>query len=168
MGLDKNLLICKKCKALCCKMGGTDFTEKEMVKIKKAGNSIKFRKVGKNHYEFKTDKNGACLYLKNNACTIYKERPNSCKSWPVEYPYIEKNKKRFTLVLCPLTSNLSKKEIQNLKEIASKIPIGLGEESIKGKNLPNEDMVPCIRRLPKKTRDLCIKRYNKFKTIELI
>ena len=167
MDQEKLLNICRKCKATCCKLGGTDFTKKEMQRIVNAGHKIKFKKINENHYEFKTNKKAECLYLKNDACTIYNERPSACRCWPVEYPDFEGKKKRFTLVYCPLTPYLSKEYIQQLKKIANKIPRKLGEDEKGIKDKKYEEMAPCIRRLPTKKRERVIKKYNKFKLKEL-
>ena len=141
------LLVCRKCKAKCCKIGGSDFTESEMRTVLKAGHKNFFDKVEKNHYELKS-KMGRCSYLtKELSCGIHKVRPLMCRCWPV-YPEYKKNKKQYVVIQCPLTPYLSKKNLEIMKKQASKLP----------RNLSGDIKT----NLPKKDLDLIIKRFNKF------
>ncbi len=115
MKLDNIKGICKKCKGTCCKLGGAEFTKKEMKKVISAGFVDNFRKINNNHYETKT-KNGICAYLdKNSLCSIQKLKPKMCYAWPVHLGF-RKNKKIFYLMSCPLTPYLSEKEIKIMKK----------------------------------------------------
>jgi Fe-S-cluster containining protein len=149
-------------------MGGADFTEKEMKRIVDAGHPIKFKKIRKNHYELETDGKGVCAYLKDSMCTIHNERPNVCRAFPVDYPYLKENKKTgYDMHLCPLGKILTEEDIRLLKNDADKIGkefcTGCPEDDI----LPDPDMASNIRRLPDEERKLCIERCNKFKTKEV-
>lgn len=156
MNPKKILKICIKCKSSCCKLGGADFTKKEMQRIVKSGAKIKFNKVSDNHYEFKTNGKGICAYLlKSGACEIHKVRPNSCSCWPVEYPEFKNGKKIFFLAECPLTKHLSKKDVLKLNRQAGKITEKISDECL------------TKTRLPKKEITLILKRYNKFKLKEI-
>ena len=107
--------ICQKCKGTCCKLGGAEFTLKEMQRVLKAGYPNKFRKINANHYETIT-KNGVCSYLKKDySCLIQNLKPRMCWAWPVHLDYI-KNKKRYYLMKCPLTPYLSEKDIKLMKK----------------------------------------------------
>ena len=153
----KILKICLKCKSSCCKLGGADFTKKEMQKIVKSGTPVKLRKVSDNHYEFKTNGKGVCAYLdKNGACEIYKVRPSGCSCWPIEYPdYDKKGKPIFYISDCLLVKHLSKKEIEKLKKIAANVTKEISEGCVKNSNISKKEMA------------LCLKRYNKFKMKEI-
>jgi Fe-S-cluster containining protein len=124
MKLDDIKRACKKCNASCCRLGGSEFSEREMKKALKINPEYKnlFIKVGDDHYEAKT-KNGNCLFLdKNNSCIIHNAKPLLCKCWPI-YVDIKKNKKEYFLVACPLTKYLTKKQIQSMEKQAQKVSI---------------------------------------------
>ena len=107
--------VCGKCKASCCKMGGPDFTKKEMQRVLRAGFKDCFSKIDNNHYELKS-KNGKCPYLsKDYSCLIHNVRPLMCKCWPI-FPDIKNKKREYFLIQCPVTSYLSKKEILTMKK----------------------------------------------------
>ena len=107
--------ICKKCKGTCCKLGGAEFTKKEMQKVIAAGYPDYFRKINNNHYETLT-KNGVCAYLKKDSlCSIQKLKPKMCYAWPVHLDF-KGNKKINYLMICPLTPYLSEKEIKIMKK----------------------------------------------------
>jgi Fe-S-cluster containining protein len=138
--------ICIKCKAVCCKLGGAEFTKKEMQRVLKAGYSDYFRKVGRNHYETKTRK-GVCAYLKNNVCSIQGLKPKMCWAWPVDLDF-NKHHKIFNLIECPLTQHLSKKEIIKMK---------------KQMRFYNQDFIDCDNtKMSKKEVGLVMKKYYKF------
>lgn len=133
------LKICQRCKAKCCKIGGPDFTKKEMKLILKAGFKDCFRKINKNHYELKSKK-GVCPYLaKDNSCSIHRLRPEMCKCWPVYIKY-KGNKKEYFIAQCPLTPYLSKKEIEKMKKQASKINRKILETTFLDTKLPKSDL----------------------------
>lgn len=147
MKLENIKRVCLKCKASCCKMGGPDFTKKEMQKVLKAGFKNCFSKIDDDWYELKS-KNGRCPYLKNYLCSIHDVRPLMCKCWPVYLKF--KNKKReYILIQCPLTPYLSKKQILEMKKQASKLPKRFVEE--------------VKTNLPKKDFELIMRRFKKFK-----
>ena len=132
--------ICIKCGAKCCFLGGPSFTKKEREKILKAGFKDIFIFSGK-YYDLKA-KNDKCPFLKNKLCLIHSIKPIVCKIWPV-YPIFKENKRKFIILCCPLSKDLSKKEIKMLKKLAEKIPKGLAVYSI-------SDLSPkTIRRLNK-------------------
>jgi len=117
---NKFLEICKKCEAKCCKMGGPNFTEKEMRSVLKEGYKNYFYKVRKGIYELKSKK-AICPYLKkDNSCKIHKIKPLLCLCWPV-FPKFKGKNKSYIIIDCPMTKILSKKEIKNCKKEASKV-----------------------------------------------
>jgi Fe-S-cluster containining protein len=140
--------ICKKCKAKCCKLGGAEFTKKEMTRVLAAGFKDYFRKINNNHYETKT-KNGVCAYLdKNNLCTIQNLKPKMCFAWPVNLGF-KKNKKIYYLMSCPLTPYLSSKEIKIMKKQISGY---------------TQDLIDCNdTQMSDKEVEKVMKRYYKFK-----
>jgi len=154
MKLENIKHVCKKCRGSCCKLGGADFTKKEMQKVLKAGFKNYFLKVGNYGYELKS-KNGRCPYLsKNYSCSIHKVRPLMCRCWPV-YAEYKNNKRKYIIIQCPLTPYLSKKQISEMKKQASK----LSRKFIEWKDVHTN--------LPKKDFNLMIKRYNRFRKNEL-
>ena len=150
MKADKFLRVCRKCKASCCRMGGPNFTEKEMKKVLKAGHKNYFFEVRNKIYELKSKK-GICPYLKkDNSCEIQKLKPLLCLSWPV-FPSFRGKKGEYTLMECPLTKYLSKEDIDKCKKEASKISKQALEVALDYSTLPKSD-VGLIKR-----------RFNKFK-----
>ncbi|MDO8622662.1 MAG: YkgJ family cysteine cluster protein [archaeon] len=152
---DKFLLVCRKCKAACCKMGGATFTGKEMKKVLKKGYKNYFFKVKEGIYELKSKK-GRCPYLKkDNSCEIHKIKPILCLCYPV-FQNFDKQKNGYIIIECPMAKILSKKEIEKCKKEVSKIPIKFLEMAINLKTIKN-----------KKDRKLIKKRFKKFKIKEL-
>ncbi len=144
------LRVCRKCKATCCKMGGADFTKKEMGRVIGAGYKNFFRKIDEDSYELKSKK-GICPYLaKDNSCSIHNVRPAMCKCWPV-YARYKRNKREFLLIRCPLVGCLSKKDISRMRKEAAKIPRGMLETTFTSSHLPKSDL------------KLIEKRFNNFR-----
>lgn len=154
MKAEKFLNVCQKCKATCCKMGGPDFSEKEMRRVLNSGFKNYFVKINKNHYELKCKK-GICPYLKKYySCKIHKIKPLMCICWPICVD-IKNEKSVFSLAICPLTKLLSKSEIEKCKKEAMKIPKLTLKESFTSSKLPKSDL------------KLIKLRFNKFKKIKL-
>ncbi len=151
---DPFLKICQKCKAACCKMGGSDLTEKEARRIIKANHPILFRRIDKNHYEMKS-KGGVCPYLnKDHSCQIEDTKPLMCRSWPVD-PEYEGKKAEFLLMQCPLTQFLTSKQVKEMKKHAGKIRPHIINAAFSESKLSKSDI------------DLIYKRYQKFKGSKL-
>ena len=150
---NKFLAVCKKCRARCCKMGGPNFTEKEMKRVLKNGHKNYFFKVRKGIYELRS-KDAICDYLKkDNSCEIEECKPAICLAWPV-LPEFKGKKKHFIIINCPLTKTLSKKEINACKKDANRL----------SKNLMAAAMD--FSTVSKATGKLIEQRYRKFKLIE--
>ncbi|MFH0712054.1 MAG: YkgJ family cysteine cluster protein [archaeon] len=137
MKANKFLEICKKCGALCCRVGGSTYTEEEKNRVLKAGYEDYFVEVETGFYETKC-KNGRCPYLKeNNSCEIQEVKPIVCVSYPI-FPNF-KGKEGYTLIECPLAKIMSKKEISKCKRDADKVSkklmdVVLNYETIKNEN----------------------------------
>jgi len=117
---NKFLAVCKKCGARCCKMGGPNFTEKEMKRVLKNGHKNFFFKVRKGIYELES-KNAICDYLNEDySCEIENCKPAICLAWPV-LPKFEGKKKHFIVINCPLTKTLSKKQITACRKDANRV-----------------------------------------------
>lgn len=144
--------VCLSCKNNCCKLGGAEFTKKDVQRVLNAGYPNHFRIINENHYETMT-KNGACAYMgKDNLCTIQKIKPKMCWAWPV-YSDFKKDKKVFYLMNCPLAKHLSKKDIAKMKKQVSgytKEFIFCSETQMSSNEVKN-----------------VMKRFNKFKKIKL-
>ena len=143
---------CQKCKAACCKLGGPDFSKKEMKQTLKAGFPNHFVKISKNHYELRCKK-GVCPYLnKDYSCKIHKVKPLMCLCWPIGVD-LEKNKKTLYLFKCPITKLLSKEAIKEFKKEAAKLPNEMLREAwCEGKT-----------KLSKAELKRIMKRFHKFK-----
>jgi Fe-S-cluster containining protein len=147
---DPFLKICQKCKAACCKMGGSDLTEREARRIMKASNPIFFRRIDKNHYEMKS-KGGVCPYLnKDHSCQIEDTKPLMCRSWPVDPDYKCKELV-YEIIQCPLTRLLSPGQIKKMKKQAAKIQPHIINSSFSKSKLSKSDI------------DLIYARYQKFR-----
>ena len=152
---DKFLNICQKCKATCCKIGGPNFTEKEMKSVLKAGHKNYFFEVRPRIYELKT-KRGICPYLKkDNSCEIHKIKPILCLCHPI-FPNFDKKKKDYVIIECPMAKILTKKEIEKCKKDADKISKKLLDTALDWRTIKN-----------KADRKLIKKRFKKFKVKEL-
>jgi len=140
--------VCKNCKTSCCKLGGAEFTKKEMQRVLKSGYPNYFIKINDNHYETKT-KRGACAYLnKDNSCKIQKIKPKMCWAWPVNLGFSGK-KKIYYLMQCPLTPYLKEEDIKKMKKQMSDY---------------TKEFIYCSNtKMPDSEVDLVIKRYHKFK-----
>jgi Fe-S-cluster containining protein len=148
------LKICQECGAKCCKLGGADFSEKEMEIVLENGEENLFVKNGENCFEIKTD-NLRCPYLKDDeSCKIHGLRPQECQSWPI-YPEFDGKKVVYHLVDCKLTSKLTKKEINELLKIAKEIP----KEVLEG--------IHHDSKLPKSLIKEIDNSFNKFKMEEI-
>jgi len=142
--------VCQECKAACCKICGSDFTESEMKKVLRSGSSNFFTKVNKSHYESKT-KDTVCPYLtEENLCSVHKSRPLMCKCWPI-YPECKNNRegRKYFLIECALTPLLSKKDIHVMKRQASSIAKELLISSSKNSKLPRSELRPGWKKFSK-------------------
>jgi Fe-S-cluster containining protein len=112
------LNVCQKCKASCCKLGGTNLTKKEVDRILDKGHKNHFIVVKEGVYELKSKKNGVCPYLKEDfSCKIHDVKPLICTCWPIFPEYDEKRKKiNHELINCPLTKKMKKEEIFKCKK----------------------------------------------------
>jgi Fe-S-cluster containining protein len=90
---------CTRC-ALCC--GDTEARPRHILMLKKDAQSISkttsrpiehFARTTVGHepyvYEMKKTKDGKCLFLKKDTCTIYSSRPLVCRYYPFELKTIE-------------------------------------------------------------------------------
>ena len=101
---------CSKC-GLCC--GDTILKKRCVLLLRSDAQKIvehtnqsvnKFaRKIyGKNPYIFEMRTDGKCIFLKDNQCTIYAQRPLICKFYPVELTTAETGKYVFRVTSeCP-------------------------------------------------------------------
>ena len=94
-------------------------TQKDIEKIEKLGYKREQFTITKNGITYLKNKNGKCVFLKDNKCTIYKYRPEGCKLYPLIY-----NGKQITIdKLCPKWKQIkpTKKDIQKLKQLIKQI-----------------------------------------------
>jgi len=131
MKLENIKRVCVKCGAKCCYFEGPVVTKAERRRILKAGFEDAFVPV-RNYYYVKC-RGGKCSFLRNKMCRIHDVRPLICKIWPV-YPVFKGNKRRFMVLDCPLTAQLSKTDIRKLE--------------VQSKRLPKEVAIDAITDLP--------------------
>jgi len=121
MKKDEYLSVCQKCNALCCKLGGTNLTKKEVDRVLAKGFKNHFVQITPEVYELKSKPDGVCPYLKEDlSCEIHEVKPIICTSWPV-FPEFDNGKIDHILINCPLTRTLSKEEIEECKKESSMV-----------------------------------------------
>lgn len=103
------LINCKEC-ANCCKSCNPSFTEAEYNAVCQSLDSNTKESFvfdsNENQYQFcKTP----CLFLKENLCSIYLQKPSACS----EYPYLDKKDMKYRLLsvfmnyeICPIVFNV--------------------------------------------------------------
>jgi len=154
MKSDNFLEICKKCGALCCKVGGPNFTEKEMKRVLDKGFENHFFKVREGIYELKTRK-GFCPYLNSdNSCKIQEVKPILCICHPV-FPSFS-GKKKYTLINCPLAKIMDKKQIKVCKLEADKVSDELIEAALDWDTINKEDRKIVLERFEKLGKEIDI------------
>jgi Fe-S-cluster containining protein len=79
------LNLCKSCEALCCRYGKASIlvSSKEKARLEKLGAS--FDEEG-----MEPELDGCCFFLKDNRCSIYKQRPEGCKNFDCRDVYPNK------------------------------------------------------------------------------
>ena len=129
------LTVCQKCKALCCKLGGTNLTKEEVDKILSSGFENNFVLVKEGVYELKSKTDGSCPYLNLDfSCKIQEVKPLVCTCWPI-FPEFENGKIEYVLINCPLVKNMDNKEIEKCIAESQKV------ESIIAESLADENLV---------------------------
>jgi hypothetical protein len=103
---------CKQC-ANCCKTLNTSFTYQELEVIKNNTNKSIQNKIENDLYNDILNKRyickkAPCLFLENNECTIYSNRPLACKDYPHLLQTDLKYRKKSILSnysICPIVFN---------------------------------------------------------------
>jgi len=119
---------CKRCAALCCKLGGPELLEDDVKRIEASGYSRKYflvlekmcrsgltRAVG----ALKTKDDGSCIFLTQNnqmenICSIYEFRPLLCRIYPFMIESIKPD--TFVLKFIPCCKGLNNPEGKILTE----------------------------------------------------
>ena len=106
---------CKRCAALCCKLGGPELLEHDVKKIEATGYSRKdflepSKKTGFNLTRavgaLKTREDGSCVFLTQNSnmecinCSIYEVRPVLCRIYPFTIERLDQNKMAIKFIPC--------------------------------------------------------------------
>jgi Fe-S-cluster containining protein len=108
--------ICQKCKASCCKLGGTNLTKEEVDRVLNKGFENNFVEVKPGIYELKADENGVCPYLEeDHSCKIHDVKPLICTCWPI-FPEYDRGKINHELINCPLAKQMSEEEIEKCRK----------------------------------------------------
>lgn len=118
---------CKRCAALCCKLGGPPLTKEDVENIEKAGYNIEEFLEPANSNEaphtigvMKSNKNGSCVFLEFDTqqnrykCGIYSVRPMLCRIYPFKLEKLDAN--RFVLKIIPCCLGLNNPEGEILDE----------------------------------------------------
>jgi Fe-S-cluster containining protein len=121
--------ICQKCKASCCKLGGTNLTKEEANRILNKGFENNFIEVRPGIYELKADENGICPYLEeDHSCKIHDVKPLICTCWPV-FPEFDNGKIDHVLINCPLAKKMKEEDIEKCRKESMRVNIKVAEAS---------------------------------------
>jgi len=148
MGKVDSLKICGECGAHCCKYGGTTATKEEVDKIVHAGFKNNFLKISDNAYITEWGEDGICPYLNDKVCSIHKIRPLLCRCFPL---FKAENNNALFIQHCPLSGYLTKKEIEESKELLKIVPAELI-------NASNE-----YNKRDKRFEEVLLKRFKRYK-----
>ena len=114
---------CKRCAALCCKLGGPVLTKKDVKGIEAAGYPVKdfLEPVNRNikgsplvYGGLKNREDGSCIFLNFDVelncfkCSIYDFRPALCRLYPFSFESLGSN--RIALKYIPCCSGLNNAE----------------------------------------------------------
>jgi len=114
---------CKRCAALCCKLGGPALTKKDTEKIVAAGYPVKdfLEPVNRDNKslplavgDLKTREDGSCIFLQQDVernclkCSIYDFRPTLCRLYPFRLERLDAN--RIVLKFIPCCNGLNNPE----------------------------------------------------------
>ncbi|MHA1203934.1 MAG: YkgJ family cysteine cluster protein [Candidatus Heimdallarchaeaceae archaeon] len=67
----------------CCKETEMVLSNEDILRIKKLGYKIQEFALYEDGFYILKNKNGYCVFLKNGKCSIYKNRPEGCKYYPL-------------------------------------------------------------------------------------
>jgi Fe-S-cluster containining protein len=100
---------CKSCQGLCCKRGNIMIFHDEYERL------VKFKPaIPHSDYDLIKHIHGPCPFLENDRCTIYEERPITCRKYPLFIKFEENLAKIGCHPQCP---PFSKTEIMTLKTV---------------------------------------------------
>jgi Fe-S-cluster containining protein len=118
---------CKRCAALCCKLGEPVLTKKDAESIEAAGHPMKdFLEPTNNkdlspvYGSLKSREDGSCIFLQEDIegncfkCGIYDFRPSLCRLYPFSFERLDSN--RVTLKFIPCCRGLNSAEGKVLDE----------------------------------------------------
>lgn len=115
---------CKRCAALCCKLGGPALTRKDVERIADEGFSVKdFLEPISNPLlegNMRSKEDGSCVFLESNMklnsyrCNIYNKRPNLCRLYPLSFEIVDSD--RVVLKLIPCCRGLNNREGEPVNE----------------------------------------------------
>jgi Fe-S-cluster containining protein len=105
---------CKRCAALCCKIGGPVLTRKDVEQIAEEGYSVKdfiepVSRDGKSPFlcsSMKNREDGSCIFLefddkmKCYKCGIYDFRPVLCRLYPFNFEFVDSNRIALKFIPC--------------------------------------------------------------------
>ncbi|PVX26880.1 MAG: hypothetical protein CW691_00065 [Candidatus Bathyarchaeum sp.] len=127
---------CKRCAALCCKLGGPPLTRKDVEQIKKAGYRVNdfLEPINRNVKvlpqtcgTLKTRADGSCIFLQSDneqkqfTCSIYDFRPALCRLYP--FSFEKQGSNSIALKIIPCCMGLNNPEGEQLTEhfVASRL-----------------------------------------------
>ena len=119
---------CKRCAALCCKLGGPVLTRKDVERIDDEGYPVKDflepisreRGFAFPYGKMKNREDGSCTFLKFDTeqkcytCSIYDFRPVFCRLYPFSFEIVDYN--RIALKFIPCCRGLNNPEGEPLNE----------------------------------------------------
>ena len=127
---------CKRCAALCCKLGGLTLTRKDAERLADAGYLAKdfldpINRTDKGlplvYGRLKTREDGSCIFLQQNIerncfkCCIYEFRPALCRLYPFSFERLDSNRVALKFIPCCMGLNNPKGEPLDNKFVSSRL-----------------------------------------------
>ena len=138
--------ICKKCKASCCKLGGTNLTKEEVDRVLVKGFENNFIEIKPGIYELKSNEDGVCPYLQEDfSCKIHDVKPLICTCWPI-FPEFDKGKINHILINCPLVKKMPKEDIEKCKKESLCVTMKIAEATSDESLIPPEQLKKILER----------------------
>lgn len=99
----------------------------KLLKMKLLDFEVKYCDVTDGFYHLKESGNPACMFLKDNRCTVYEARPTQCRTWPF-WPEVmsAKSWKQDVAKFCP---GVGKGRVWSKEEIEKQIQLQSDSES---------------------------------------
>jgi len=116
---------CKRCAALCCKLGGPVITRRDAERIDAAGYRVKdfLEPTG----GLKTRADGSCIFLEFDneknyfQCGIYDHRPALCRLYPFSFEELGSNRVALKIIPCCRGLNTAEGKVLDKKFVSDRL-----------------------------------------------